>query len=116
MSEGNHETTVHVSNSVYLMVGALLIVLTAMEISVAYIHALKPVMVPLLLILAAAKFALIAMFFMHLKYEKWALNTMFLFPLLLAGVMLLSLLALFAFQRHYLVFGPPLHIFAVFSS
>ncbi len=115
MSEGNSET-VHVGASVYLIVGAFLIVLTGMEISVAYIHALRPVLVPVLLILAAAKFALIAMFFMHLKYEKWLLNTMFLFPLTIAGVAFFALLGLFAFLGHHMVYGPPLHIFAGLSK
>ena len=64
----------HISNTVYLIVGGFLIVLTAMEITVAYVHALRPVMVPILVVLAIAKFALIAMFFMHLRYEKWIVN------------------------------------------
>ncbi len=71
----------HVSNTVYLIVGGFLVVLTAMEITVSYVHALRPVMVPILVVLAIAKFALIAMFFMHLRYEKWAVNTAFVFPL-----------------------------------
>lgn len=111
MSEAN-DATIHVGNSVYLIVGAFLIVLTAMEITVAYIHALRPVLVPVLLILAAAKFALIAMFFMHLKYEKWVLNTMFLFPLTIAAGAFFALFGLFAYLNHHLAFGPPMHIFA----
>lgn len=105
MSEGNNQT-VHVGSSVYLIVGAFLVVLTGMEISVAYIHALRPVLVPLLLILAAAKFALIAMFFMHLRYEKWMLNTMFLFPLTIAIAAFLSLLGLFTYLLHHLALAP----------
>lgn len=115
MSNGEHETA-HVGNSVYLIVGAFLIILTGMEITVAYIPALRPVLVPVLLILAAAKFALIAMFFMHLKYEKWVLNTMFLFPLTIAAGALLALLGLFAYVNHHTAFGPPFHIFAGISK
>ena len=44
----------HISNSVYLIVGGFLIVLTAMEITVSYVHALRPVMVPLLIAVAKA--------------------------------------------------------------
>lgn len=115
MSEAKDET-IHVGNSVYLIVGAFLIVLTGMEITVAYIHAMRPVLVPVLLILAAAKFALIAMFFMHLKYEKWVLNTMFLFPLTIAGVAFFALLGLFTYLLHHTAFGPPFHIFAGLSK
>src|ERR1700686_2415919 len=95
----------HISNSVYLIVGGFLIVLTAMEITVSYIHALRPVMVPILVVLAIAKFALIAMFFMHLRYEKWVVNTMFAFPLTIAIVVFLALMGLFLFLSHQTV-GP----------
>jgi caa(3)-type oxidase subunit IV len=91
----------HVSNTVYLIVGGFLIVLTAMEITVSYIHALRPVMVPILVVLAIAKFALIAMFFMHLRYEKWVINTMFVFPLTIATGVFLAVMGLFLYlSRH----------------
>ena len=99
-----HDT--HISSTVYLIVGGFLMVLTAMEISVSYIHALRPVMVPLLIVLAIAKFALIAMFFMHLRYEKWAVNAEFLFPLTMAVLVFCALLGLFSFLSHHLAFGP----------
>jgi cytochrome c oxidase subunit 4 len=95
----------HISNSVYLIVGAFLIVLTAMEITVSYVHALRPVMVPILVVLAIAKFALIAMFFMHLRYEKWLLNTAFMFPLTIALGVFFSMMGLFLYLLHHMV-GP----------
>ncbi len=102
----------HISSTVYLIVGGFLIVLTAMEITVSYVHALRPVMVPLLLVLALAKFALIALFFMHLRYEKWTLNTMFGFPLTVALVIFVAFLGLFLYLSRHLV-GPtyPIHYF-----
>src|ERR1700733_888508 len=102
----------HISSTVYLIVGGFLIVLTAMEITVSYIHALRPVMVPLLIVLAMAKFALIALFFMHLRYEKWALNTMFGFPLVVATVVFVAFLGLFLYLSRHTV-GPtyPIHYF-----
>lgn len=99
----------HISNAVYLIVGGFLVVLTAMEITVAYIHALRPVMVPILVILAIAKFALIAMFFMHLRYEKWIVNTIFVFPLTIALGVFLSLMGLFIYLSHHPV-GPAIGI------
>ena len=92
-----------ISNTVYLIVGAFLIVLTAMEITVSYVHALRPVMVPILVVLAIAKFALIALFFMHLRYEKWTLNLTFGFPLMMATGVFLSLLGLFLYLSRHLV-------------
>ena len=114
MSDDTHVETVrpHISNSVYLIVGGFLIVLTAMEITVSYIHALRPVMVPLLIVLALAKFSLIALFFMHLRYEKWMLNTMFGFPLVVAMVVFLAFMGFFLYLSRHMV-GPtyPIHYF-----
>ncbi|MGO9455010.1 MAG: cytochrome C oxidase subunit IV family protein [Candidatus Binataceae bacterium] len=92
----------HPSVGIYVIVAAFLCVLTAMEITVFYVPALKTVIVPVLLILAAAKFALIAMFFMHLKYDSWMLSGVFIFPLTVAAVLLASLLMLFAYLSHHM--------------
>ena len=43
-----------------------------MEITVFYVHALRPVLVPVLIVLGAAKFALVAMFYMHLEVRRLA--------------------------------------------
>ena len=67
-----------------------------------YVPALKAVIVPVLLALAAAKFALIAMFFMHLKYDSWTLSGIFIFPLIIATVMLVAMLMLFAYLSHHM--------------
>jgi cytochrome c oxidase subunit 4 len=94
--------THHPGVGIYLIVAIFLCVLTAMEITVFYVPALKTVIVPLLLILAAAKFALIAMFFMHLKYDSWALSGIFAFALIIATLLLVSLLLLFAYLSHHM--------------
>jgi cytochrome c oxidase subunit IV len=77
-----------------------------MEVTVSYVQALRPVMTPLLIVLAIAKFSLIAMFFMHLRYEKWALNTAFLFPLVIAIAVFFSLFGLFNYLLHHLALAP----------
>ena len=98
----SHTEASHPSVGIYLIVALFLCVLTAMEITVFYVPALKAVIVPVLLILAAAKFALIAMFFMHLRYDSWTLSGMFLFPLIIATVMLVAMLMLFAYLSHHM--------------
>ena len=92
----------HPGVGIYLMVAVFLVVLTGMEITVFYVPALKTVIVPVLLALAAAKFALIAMFFMHLKYDSWTLSWIFIFPLTIAALLAASLLMLFAYLSHHL--------------
>ena len=80
----------------YVIVAAFLTVLTAMEVTASYVHALRPVLVPVLLLLAAAKFALVVMFYMHLRFDRWAYSAVFLFELFFAAAVIFSLLMLFA--------------------
>ena len=92
----------HPGAATYLIIAAFLIVLTVMEITVFYVRPLRPVLVPVLLVLAAAKFALVAMFYMHLKYDGWLLTGVFMFPLVMAMVLIAALLMLFAYLSHHM--------------
>jgi cytochrome c oxidase subunit 4 len=74
----------HASIGTYLKVAAILSVITALEFAVIYIRRLTPILVPLLLTLSAGKFALVVMFFMHLRYDTRPLTFLFVAPLLLA--------------------------------
>jgi cytochrome c oxidase subunit IV len=90
------------SSITYLKVATILCVVTALEFGVIYVRALTPILVPLLLMLAAGKFALVALFFMHLRYDSRILTGVFLGPLVIAiglGVALMTLTGAF------LVFG-----------
>ena len=80
----------------YVVVAALLAGLTAAEITAFYVHALRPVLVPVLLLLSAAKFTLVVLFYMHLAFDRWAYGAVFAFQLLIAIAVVLSLGALFA--------------------
>ncbi len=95
------EAPAHPGTATYLIVAAFLVILTAMELTVFYVHPLRPVLVPVLLILSAAKFALVAMFYMHLKYDGWHLSAIFVFPLIIAALLLVSLMLLFAYLAHH---------------
>jgi len=101
MNEAGEVTTEapgrHPGTAVYVIVAIFLAVLTAMELTVFYIGALRPVLVPVLIILAIAKFVLVAMFYMHLRYDGWILSTVFVFPLVIAAVVVSSFLMLFAY-------------------
>ncbi|MGH7814839.1 MAG: cytochrome C oxidase subunit IV family protein [Candidatus Binataceae bacterium] len=100
-AEEMHGATHHPGAVTYVIIAVILVVLTALEITVFYVHALQPVLVPLLLILSAAKFVLVVMFYMHLKYDQWLLSGIFVFPLFIAMVMLFSLILLFTYLSHY---------------
>jgi heme/copper-type cytochrome/quinol oxidase subunit 4 len=108
-----HEEHTHPRAAVYAKVGLVLFVLTALEVGLYEItygghagpsaEALKPFFVPMLLLLSAAKFALVAMYYMHLKQDSKLFTGIFVFPLIIATVIIVSLIILtayhFAFAR-----------------
>jgi cytochrome c oxidase subunit 4 len=98
----------HPGPGVYIVVALVLGVMTAMEISVFYVQGLQSVLVPILIVLAMAKFALVAMFYMHLHYDHRVFSVLFVFPLLLAVLVVLSLLLLFAHLSTVLSFALPI--------
>jgi cytochrome c oxidase subunit IV len=84
----------HASVGTYVMIAVVLTVVTGLEFAVIYIRALTPILVPLLLVLSAGKFALVVLFFMHLRYDKPILSTLFVGPLIIAVVIVVALLTL----------------------
>jgi heme/copper-type cytochrome/quinol oxidase subunit 4 len=103
-----HQEHAHPSAGVYAKVGLVLFVLTALEVGLYEItygghagpsaEALKPFFVPMLLLLSAAKFALVAMFYMHLKQDSKLFTGVFVFPLIIATVIIVSLMLLMAYH------------------
>ena len=108
----SHEHS-HPSAAVYAKVGIVLFILTALEVGLyeftygehagATGQALQPFFVPLLLALSAAKFSLVAMYYMHLKQDSRLFTGVFVFPLIIAIVIIVALIVLeayhFAFAR-----------------
>jgi cytochrome c oxidase subunit IV len=92
----------HASVRTYIRVAVVLTLVTALEVGVIYIRQLSPIIVPLLLAMSAAKFALVAMFFMHLRYDPRPLTGVFLGPLLIAAGLAIALMTL---TGAFLVFG-----------
>ena len=88
------QSSEHPSMATYLMVAAILAVITALEFAVIYIRRLTPILVPLLLILSAGKFALVVMYFMHLRYDRKPLTFLFVAPLVLAVGIALAVMTL----------------------
>lgn len=81
----------------YLLVAVVLAIMTAAEVAVFYIEVLQPVLVPILLALSAGKFALVVMFYMHLKFDSRIFTGVFGAPLLLA--MLFVIIGVIIFFR-----------------
>jgi len=85
----------HASRGTYWLIALILAILTLLEVAVFYVPLLHAAIVPMLLVLSAAKFALVAMFFMHLKFDKPVLTTVFAGGLIVASVIILAMMLLF---------------------
>lgn len=91
--EGHAEA--HASDRTYVVVAAVLAILTALEVMIFYVPAVRPLLVPLLMVLMLAKFALVVLYFMHLKFDDPIVTGIFSGPMLISVSVLLALLALF---------------------
>ena len=76
----------HPEPAQYVRIAAILAVATAIEVGIYYIDLPAKLMVAVLVGLASAKFALVAAYFMHLKFDARLLRRVFLTGVILACV------------------------------
>ncbi len=102
MVEENHALgatgTVHTGHPTpltYFKVAMGLSIITAIEVGIFYIESIGHGIIPILIVLSAAKFSLVAMFYMHLRYDARLFSGFFVGGLLLAILVFISLLVLF---------------------
>ncbi len=77
----------------YMAVWGWLLVLTVLEVAVFYFKIYKPFLVTLLIVFALAKASLVALFFMHLRYDKKLLMAIAAVPILLLGILTIALMS-----------------------
>lgn len=97
------EHTGHPGPMVYAIIAGILVILTFMELTVYYVQSLQPVLVPILILLAIAKFILVAGFYMHLHYDQRIFSIFFIFPLILACFIGAALMMIFSALATHLV-------------
>ena len=95
----------HPGPATYAKVAGVLTLITALEVWVFYLPGMRSVLVPVLAVLSATKFALVAMFYMHLKFDHPAFTRILVGAAALAFAIFLWVLALFAFS-HPMTNGP----------
>ena len=81
----------------YKWVALILTLITVLEVWAYYIPAFvaMPIFVPTLLVMSAVKFAIVVLFYMHLKYDHKIFKALFTGPLIIAISTLIALLFLF---------------------
>ena len=87
----------HPQWSTYWKVAVVLTLITVVEVWIYYIPSFvaSKLFVPSLLIMSAVKFAIVVMFYMHLKYDHKLFRALFTGPLLIAIGTLFGLMFLF---------------------
>jgi cytochrome c oxidase subunit 4 len=80
---GHDEHDDHPSDAKYIQIALILGAITAAEVAASYIDIGK-LFVPALVIMMTAKFAIVALFFMHLKFDNNLLTRVFVSGIVLA--------------------------------
>ena len=97
-AHGHHDDHAHFPKAgTYIIVGVVLTLITAVEVSAYYIPAWSQsaIYVPSMLLLSAIKFATVAAVYMHLKYDHKLFRALFTGPFLIAFLTLFGLMFLF---------------------
>jgi len=99
--------TGHPTPFTYFKVAITLSVITALEFAIFYVEWIGHAIIPILTLMSAAKFLLVAMFYMHLRYDNVGISIfgrdvpifslMFVAGLIVAAGVVFALMGLFAF-------------------
>lgn len=86
----------HPSPKEYIRIGVVLAVLTALEVAASYAGVSGSILIPTLFILAVVKFALVVLWFMHLRFDDRRYARFFVMGL--SGAAVLYLVVLISFR------------------
>ncbi|PZC48900.1 MAG: cytochrome c oxidase subunit 4 [Chloroflexi bacterium] len=86
----------HPTPTTYVAIAIILGLITAVEFGAIYLNINKNVIIPIFGAMSAVKFAVVAMFYMHLKFDNRIFSALFVGGVLLAGIIILTLISLFA--------------------
>jgi cytochrome c oxidase subunit 4 len=94
---GEHAAHAHPTGATYLKIFVILTLITVIEVWAYYIPALvaSPLFNPSLIAMSAAKFVMVVMFYMHLKFDHKLFRVLFAGPMIIAGATITALLFLF---------------------
>jgi cytochrome c oxidase subunit 4 len=83
----------HPGSSEYVKIAVILAAITAAEVAIYYFDVNATTLVTALLVMSAAKFSLVAAFFMHLKFDSRVFSTFFVGALVMAVAAFIAVLA-----------------------
>lgn len=85
----------HPSPRKYVWIAVILAIVTAFEVAIYYVPALEGLLVPLLILFATIKFIMVALYFMHLKFDSRMFRRFFATGIVLAFIIFTVVLVLF---------------------
>ena len=85
----------HPTPATYFKVAMALSILTAIEVAIFYVTQLSYGIIPILAVLSIGKFALVVMYYMHLKFDSKIFTGMFFFGMMVATGVVFALMGLF---------------------
>ena len=88
----------HPSPRKYVWIAIILAIVTALEVGIYYVPALEALLVPLLIAFALIKFIMVALYFMHLKFDSKIFRRFFVTGIVLAFVIFTVVLLTFFLQ------------------
>ncbi len=94
-----HSEEGHPTVRTYVVVALILGVITLIEFGIFYLEFARIWFILIFIVLSGVKFAIVIMFYMHLKFDNILFSRLFLGGLALAAFALFALLALFSLLR-----------------
>jgi cytochrome c oxidase subunit 4 len=86
----------HPSPKEYIRIAVILAVVTAAEVGIYYLELSRGLLIPLLFVFATIKFALVVLWFMHLRFDSRTYARLFMLGL--AGAVTLYVVVLLTFR------------------
>jgi cytochrome c oxidase subunit 4 len=86
----------HPTPADYVRIAVVLSIITLVEVFIYYLPSMRPVLVPILLVLSIVKFLAVVGYFMHLKNDKRLFRLTFGAALVLSLAVFLAMLAMFS--------------------
>ena len=79
----------------YVLIAAILAIITAIEVATYYIEAIEPVLVYILIVLSVLKFVIVVGYYMHLKFDNRLFTWIFGMGMLAGTSVVIAMIALF---------------------
>ena len=96
VEEHEHQAGLHPTERQYMIVALILALITAVEVGIYYIRALPDdALAGMLGVLSIVKFAMVVLYFMHLKFDRPIFRFLFITGLVLAVGVYIAVLAAF---------------------